>query len=118
MSVRSRSEPFLWSLFGLGGVLAAVFLPIHLALLGIVVPAGLSADAMSYDRMSAMAGNPLFRIYWLVVLSITFFHAAHRLRFTIVDLGLHAVAGVVTAVCYGAAATVALLTAYVVLFGL
>jgi fumarate reductase subunit D len=112
---RSRSEPLLWSFFGLGGVLAAVFLPIHLALIGIVVPAGLADDALGYDRMRGLADNWLFRIYCLVLFAVAFFHAAHRMRFTVIDNGGHSVAGLVTAVFYGAAGLVALAAAYVVL---
>jgi fumarate reductase subunit D len=43
MTKRSN-EPFLWILFGAGGVVAAFLIPIHLFLFGLAFPLGLSSD--------------------------------------------------------------------------
>jgi len=118
MAERSKTEPILWSLFGAGGMVSAVFLPIHVLVLALVVP---MSSAMSYDGMQSMLGGGtgfLLRVYLFVVLVLSFFHAAHRLRFTLIDMKLHAIAPLITAVCYGSSALLTLVAFYVLTIGI
>jgi len=98
------NEPFWWSLFSAGGVVAALLIPIHILLFGIAGPLGmLPADALEFSRMQALLAHPLTRLYCFVLISLPLFHWAHRFRFTLVDLGLHGAAMLIAVLCYGAA---------------
>ena len=86
-----KTEPFLWGLFSAGGVVAALFVPIHIIIAGLAVPLGLlGADAVGYTHMRALLGNPLVKLYLFVLVALPLFHAAHRLRFALKDMGLKA----------------------------
>jgi fumarate reductase subunit D len=78
------SEPLWWSLFGAGGVISAMLLPVTLILIGIAVPAGWVTEQGLYE----LVRHPLTRLYLFVVISLSLFHGAHRTLFTLVDLGL------------------------------
>jgi fumarate reductase subunit D len=101
------NEPIWWLPFILGGGIAAVFLP-GLILAGLIVPHGLQ----SYDLMTRLAGHPLGRLFFLVVISLSLFHWAHRFRYTLVDLGIHGARQVIAALCYGSAIIGSLLAVY------
>ena len=47
---RKTIEPFLWTLFSAGGVVAALFIPIHVLLFGLAFPLGW-LDAPSYGEI-------------------------------------------------------------------
>lgn len=97
------SEPFWWSLFAAGGVVAAFLVPIHIVLTGIAAPAGWAGGAFEYRRVLGLVSHPLSRVYLFVLISLPLFHWAHRFRFTLVDLGVRGGRGVVAIACYGAA---------------
>lgn len=100
-NVRSL-EPFWWFLFAGGGTVAALLVTVHI-LINLLVGVGiLGTDTLSYDRLSGLVANPIVKLYLLALFALPFFHAAHRLRGTIRDLGLHA-DRVVGFLCYGAA---------------
>jgi fumarate reductase subunit D len=90
------NEPIAWSLFGAGGVVAALLLPVMILLTGIAVPAGWISQSGLYN----LVHHPLTRLYLFVVISLSLFHAAHRTRFVLIDLGLKPIAGLVAALCY------------------
>ena len=98
------NEPIWWSLFSAGGVVAAFLIPIHIVLTGLAGPLGwVSAEAFDHARMQALLSHPITRLYCFVLISLAFFHAAHRIRFTLVDLGIRGVDMLLAVVCYGAA---------------
>ena len=98
-------EPFWWFLFAAGGTVAALFLPIHILVHGILAPMGLVAEnALSYDRMIAWLSNPIVKLYLLVIIVLPLFHAAHRIKFTVIDLGWKISPATISVVCYGTAA--------------
>ena len=43
-----------------------------------------------YDTWISILGNPIVKLYLLVLISLPFFHFAHRLRYLLVDLGVPA----------------------------
>lgn len=54
--MRRSDEPIYWGLFGAGGVVAAMLLPILILITGILMPLGwLPADALSYEKIHALA---------------------------------------------------------------
>lgn len=115
----NKTEPFLWGMFSAGGVVAALFVPIHIIVAGLAVPLGLiKAEAVSYQHMLSLVGNPLIKLYLFVLVALPLFHAAHRLRFALKDMGLKAVKGLLSVLCYGGAALGTLLAAYTILLNL
>ncbi|MFB3073554.1 MAG: fumarate reductase subunit FrdD [Candidatus Methylomirabilales bacterium] len=99
-----KTEPFLWGLFSAGGVVAALFVPIHIIIAGLAVPLGLlGPDVVGYTHMRALLGNPLVKLYLFVLVALPLFHAAHRLRFALKDMGLKAPGQVLGMVLYSGA---------------
>jgi len=97
------NKPIVWSLFAGGGMLAAFVTPAMVFMTGIAVPLGLlGTDALSYERMLALVQNPLGKLVLFAVVLLPLWHAAHRLRMTLHDLGIPA-GRLVVAACYGAA---------------
>ena len=99
------NEPIWWSLFGLGGVVAALLTPAFIIVTGLVLPNldPTRSDAASYDHIVALARSLPGRIVLFAVISLPLFHLAHRFRYTLIDLGLHGARALVAALCYGAA---------------
>jgi fumarate reductase subunit D len=105
-----------WGLFAAGGMTAAVLLPVHILIQGVLGPLGIvPAVSNYYDTYAAAVANPLVKLYLFVLISLPLFHAAHRLRYFLYDLGLRAGRGAVAVVMYGAAVLGTLVTAYVLL---
>jgi fumarate reductase subunit D len=101
---RRSHEPLFWALFGAGGMLLALVGPGLVLATGLAVPLGwLPADTLSPQRVLAFARHPAGALALLGLLSLSLFHAAHRLRHGLHDLGWHpGRAGALA--CYGGAA--------------
>jgi fumarate reductase subunit D len=108
---------FWWFMFSQGGLFAAVLLPVHIVIQGILGPlGGLPVVDRHYSTWISILGNPIVKLYLLVLISLPFFHFAHRLRYLLVDLGVHAAKSTTVQVLfYGAAIVVMLLTIWVLL---
>lgn len=110
MTKRSN-EPVFWSLFGAGGVLAALILPMLILITGIAVPLGvLPPETMAYDRMQAFAANGFGKLFIFTVISLPLWHAAHRIFLSLHDLGIHWGRMLFKWLCYGLAGLGSLLT--------
>lgn len=111
-----RPEALLWGLFSAGGFVAAILIPIHVAILGIAYAAGwLPREAMSYERIVHLARNPLVKLYLLALISLPLYHWAHRFRFALhhqFGIGLRRL---VALGCYGTAVAGTVLTVVVLL---
>jgi len=108
---------FWWFMFSQGGLFAAVLLPVHIVVQGILGPLGIVPVVdRHYDTWISILGNPIVKLYLLVLISLPFFHFAHRLRYLLVDLGVPAARTVpAQVVFYGAAVVVTVLSIYVLL---
>ena len=122
MSAEVRRRPalghlFWWFLFSQGGVITALLLPVHVVVQGILGPLGVVPVVdRHYDTWVNVLGNPLVKLYLLVFFAFAFFHFAHRLRYLLVDVGLHAAKGrPAPVVFYGGAALVTVITLWVLL---
>jgi fumarate reductase subunit D len=122
MSAAVRQRPafahlFWWFLFSQGGILTALLLPVHVVIQGILGPLGfVPVVDRHYDTWVNVLGNPLVKLYLLVLFAFAFFHYAHRLRYFVVDLGFHAARTVpAQVVFYGGAGVVTLITLWIVL---
>ncbi|HEV2141495.1 MAG TPA: fumarate reductase subunit FrdD [Candidatus Dormibacteraeota bacterium] len=108
---------FFWFLFSQGGVISALFLPVHVLIQGILGPLGIVPVAdRHYDTWVQVIGNPLVKLYILVLVMFSFFHFAHRIRYFLVDLGVRGARSVpAQVVFYGGAVLVTLVTIWVLL---
>ncbi len=109
---RKPAEPYLWTLFSAGGVVAALFLPIHVLLFGLAYPLGW-LKAPGYDSVLDLARHPLARFYLFGLCSLPLFHAAHRFRYTLYDgLQIKHLNEIINLFCYGGATAGTLAAAY------
>ncbi len=101
---KRSNEPIFWSLFGAGGVVSAMVIPALVVITGLAWPLGLMSEgALDYPRMSQLAGGFIGGLALFVVISLTLWHAAHRIFHSLHDFGVHRGLGVWKVVCYGAA---------------
>jgi fumarate reductase subunit D len=108
---------FWWFMFAQGGVLAALLIPVHILVQGILGPLDIvKVVDRHYDTWISILGNPIVKLYLLVLISLPFFHFAHRLRYLLVDLGVPAAKSLpVQVMFYGAAVVVTLVAIWVLL---
>ncbi len=106
-----------WFLFAQGGVVAAILIPAHILVQGILGPLGIVPVAdRHYDTWVRLVGNPIVKLYLLVLIALPFFHFAHRLRYLLVDLGVPAARSLPAQVIfYGGAIVVTAVTIWVLL---
>ena len=81
------NKPIFWSLFAAGGTLAAFLAPV-LVLLFLLAALGHVPDLLRYAQLHAFAAHWLGKLFLLTVISLFLWHAAHRLRVTLHDVGL------------------------------
>src|SRR5437588_12584332 len=104
----------LWTLFSVGGTLAAMFIPIHLFLFGIAIPLGW-IDTPSYQHLRALLSHPLAKFYLFVLCSLPLFHWAHRFRYTLYDgLQIKHLNELVNTFCYGGAIVGTAIASYLI----
>ncbi len=91
MNMKRSNKPIFWSLFGAGGMLAALFGPVLVFITGIAVPLGLGAskDAMSYQNVLALAQSGLGKLALFLVITLFLFHGCHRMYHFVHDFGVH-----------------------------
>jgi fumarate reductase subunit D len=106
-----------WFLFAQGGVIAAILIPVQVLVQGILGPLGIVPVVdRHYDTWTRVLGNPLVKLYLLVLIAFPFFHFAHRLRYLLVDLGFPAARSLpAQVVFYGGAIAVTLVTIWLLL---
>ncbi|MEE8367286.1 MAG: fumarate reductase subunit D [Thermoanaerobaculia bacterium] len=113
MSRRRCNEPFFWSLFSSGGMISALILPGLVFFLWIATPLGWW-QSPSYADLVMLLENPLLRAGLFIVISLSAVHWGHRFRFTLYDgLQLSHLYGLIATVCYGGAALIVCIAAYV-----
>lgn len=102
--MKRSNEPIVWSLFGAGGVLSALFGPVLILITGVLVPAGmlLPDDAMSFGRMQDFASHWIGKAVIVAIISLFLWHGVHRIYHSLHDVGVHAGTGLKLA-CYGLA---------------
>ena len=91
-------------MFSAGGVMSALFIPAIILATGFLLPtADVAAAAERYEQLNSAAGWWPVKIVLFVVISLSMFHCAHRIRHTLMDLGLRAITGGLMLICYGTA---------------
>jgi len=95
------NKPIVWGPFAAGGTITAFLTPV-LIVLTLMAALGHVPDALSYERLHAFAAHWLAKAAIMVVVFLSLWSSAHRLRITAYDLGVRA-DGVVAAIVYLAA---------------
>lgn len=83
------NKPIIWGTFAAGGTLAAFVIPV-LILLTLLVALGHTPDMLAYARLHAFAAHWFGKLVLFVVISLSLWGAAHRLRITFYDFGARA----------------------------
>jgi fumarate reductase subunit D len=110
---KRSNEPFLWSLFSSGGMIAAILIPVLLFLFGIAFPLGWIEDP-GYQSLLELVRHPLTRLILFVICSLPLFHWAHRFRFTLYDgLQIKHLNELIAVICYGGALVGTVLAGYI-----
>ena len=113
-------EPLWWGLFAGGGMVAAMLVPIHIALTGIAVPLGWLSEPQALYQLWPV------KLYLFVLIALSFFHCshriyqplfhfAHRIYNSLPDLALQIIRKPVAVLVYGGALTGAVATAWILL---
>jgi fumarate reductase subunit D len=97
---RRSNEPLWWAPFGAGMMLDALAIPALALITGILLPFALG---VTEHGVFTLFNNLLVRLALWVLISASFFHGAHRMRFTLVDLGLKGAKAALGFILYGAA---------------
>jgi fumarate reductase subunit D len=97
--MRRSNEPLFWLPFAGGMMIDAMAIPALALITGLLIPLGL----VSGDGIRAVVTHPLGRLAMFAIIAMTFWHAAHRLRFALVDIGLHGAKGFLGILLYGGA---------------
>ncbi len=93
------NEPMIWSLFAAGGMVAAMLMPVTVVLTSFAVAWGCVSEQGLLDAIR----HPLGRLYLLLLITLPLFHAAHRLRHTVMDLGARGYSRSLGVLFYGGA---------------
>ncbi len=84
--------------------MAAIFVPAFILVTGFVLPSGdAAAAAQGAQRLAAIAGWLPVKLLLLGVVALSLFHCAHRIRHTLMDLGMRRMSGFLKLPCYGGA---------------
>ncbi|MCY4640502.1 MAG: fumarate reductase subunit D [Chloroflexi bacterium] len=94
--MRPSNEPFFWAMFSAGGMVTALLLPVLVVITGFLVPAGV----VEFAQLESLFDFWPVRLVVFGVVFLALFHAAHRIRHTLKDLGLRSVATPLAVVCY------------------
>ena len=111
---QDNTEPFWWGMFAAGGMVAAMLIPMHLFVNGLAVHLGLlGPETGGHEAMRAMISHPLAKIYFFILVVMPLFHAAHRIRFSLYELGIREFSISMHYLCYGGALAGTGLAAYI-----
>jgi fumarate reductase subunit D len=96
------NKPIVWSLFAAGGTLAAFAAPV-LAAVFLAAALGHAPAGFGYERAHALAAHWFGKLVLGTVVVLFLWHAAHRLRITLHDVGLRADTAAAVVLYLGAA---------------
>lgn len=111
-NLKRSNAPIFWGLFGAGGMLSALFVPMMIVITGLLVPLGLllPAGTMSYPKMLAFAQNFIGKGFIFAIISFSMWFAVHRVYHSLHEFGIHAGFGA-KLLTYGLALVVTVVTA-------
>jgi fumarate reductase subunit D len=117
---KATGETIWWTLFAVGGVMTALFIPVLIFVTGIAIPfvqigAVPSLEFSGYGVVGRLITSLLGRLVLFAAIALPLFHCAHRMVHTSKDLGLRALHGPIAFVCYGGAILGTAFAAYVMM---
>ena len=97
------NKPIVWGLFAAGGTVAAFLTPVMIFVTGLAIPLGImNPEVLAYERIHAFLDNGFWKLVMFVFISLSLWHAAHRLRITAHDFGVRS-DGIVATIVYALA---------------
>jgi fumarate reductase subunit D len=103
-------------MFAVGGMVAAILVPVHILVQGVLGPLGIVPVVdRQYETFAAALANPLVKLYLLILISLPLFHWAHRFRYFLFDLGVQRARSLIAVLTYGSAIAGTLITVWVLL---
>ncbi len=103
-------KAFVWGLFAAGGTVAAFVFP-ALIVLFLLISMGNVPEGLQFDQFHAFAASWIGKLALFIVLFLSVWHAAHRLRVVAHDFGIRKDA-LVAGVVYTVAAIGSVLTVF------
>ncbi len=88
VDMAKSNKPVFWGLFAAGGTLTAIVMP-ALILLTLLAAFDIIPGLLQYDNLHAFAAHWFGKLIIFAIILLSLWHAAHRLRGTLHDLGLH-----------------------------
>ena len=86
--MRRSDEPIYWGLFGAGGMVVAMLLPVIVLITGLLVPMGImDVETMSYERALEFASSWWGACILLVIIALPIWHGMHRIYHGLHDPG-------------------------------
>ncbi len=101
--MKHSGEAFWWALFSAGGVMAALFVPVLVVITGFLLPGGGARSAAARTAFAQGVAWWPVKVLLFFVLALSLFHCAHRIRHTLMDLGMRGQARLLRFPCYGGA---------------
>ena len=80
-------KAFVWGLFAAGGTATAFIFPALIALF-MIVALGIVPEGLQYENLHDFATNWVGKLVLFIVISLSLWHAAHRLRVVFHDFGV------------------------------
>jgi fumarate reductase subunit D len=85
----NRLEALFWALFAQSAVLTALVVPAHILVQGVLAPLGIvPAFDQHYSTFASALSNWLVKLYLFIVFGATFWVFAHRVRYTLLEVGV------------------------------
>ncbi|MGV9821660.1 fumarate reductase subunit FrdD [Nocardia xishanensis] len=103
MTKRKSLEPLAWLLFSVGGMAAALLVPVLLFLFGLAFPLDW-LSAPDHAHLISVLRHPVTRLVLFGLCALALFHWAHRFRYTLEHgLRLEQFSSSIILICYGGA---------------
>lgn len=83
------NKPLIWGTFAAGGTLTAFVTPV-LIVLTLLVALGRTPDILTYEGLHGFAATWFGKLALFVVIALSLWSTAHRLRITFYDFGVRA----------------------------
>jgi len=96
------NKPIIWGTFAAGGEIVSLVTPV-IILLTLLVATGHTPAGLGYEKLHAFAGGWFAKLVLFVIVFLSLWSQAHRLRITCFDFGLRA-DGLAATVFYALAA--------------
>lgn len=108
------NKPVIWLPFAAGGTIAAFVLPAVMLAVLLATFGLLPEQSFAFDRIRTFTDHLLVKPALFLVLALPLWHAAHRLRMTLQDLGVRSqwTRRLSARLCYIGAAIVTLVLLY------